>query len=121
MTILRIAIADDHPVVLEQISARLAQESTLEICNAGTAEKVLAWLEDECPEALLIDPQSQKGVNLELIAEIRRRFPELRVIVFTAIVDTVTHIELRRLGVVDVLEKGIDTQNLLQVLLLKSG
>lgn len=118
MSFIRIFLIDDHPKVLDQIAARLSDEDDIEVVgNATDCTRARALLEEihPRPSVLIVDPVSQNGMEKSGIAEIMKAFPALAVIVLTVVVDTSLKVELGKLGIKDVLEKGIDSDKLVSV------
>ncbi len=114
---IRILLADDHPGVRAQIRARLSHEPLFEIVAEaeGSAQAV------ECamtlkPQIVLIDPMMRDGLGLDATRQIATRLPDTAVVVLTAFADTAQRIELRKAGTRYILNKGIESQRLLDIL-----
>lgn len=78
----RIVIVDDHPIVRHGVSRLLNREEDL--CVTGEAENAagaLALLEQELPDVVLVDLVLDGESGLDLIEEIRSRWPSLPVLV----------------------------------------
>jgi DNA-binding NarL/FixJ family response regulator len=117
MDSIRIYLIDDHFKVLTQIEERLTQENDLNI--VGKAVDVREATENIVsvdPDILLIDPVTTKGLDVEMIRNFREELPNASIVVLTAFVDTALLVELRKLGVCQILEKGIASQRLVDVL-----
>jgi len=77
-------LVDDHPLVREWLAGMIAVEPDLEIC--GQAEEVsaaLAMLPLSRPDIVIVDLTLPRGSGLELIKDIRARFPAVRLLVLT--------------------------------------
>ncbi|HIE4562732.1 TPA: response regulator [Stenotrophomonas maltophilia] len=87
MTI-RIAIADDHPVILAGVMEVLMAESTIEIVgSARDSTALLALLGTTAVDVVVTDyamPGGRYGDGATLISLLQRRFPQLPVVVLTA-------------------------------------
>ncbi len=114
---IRILLADDHPSVRAQIRARLSHESCFEI--VGEAENSTQTVECAMtlkPHLVLIDPMMRDGLGIEATRQITTRLPQTAIVVLTAFADTAQRIELRKAGVRDILNKGIESQRLVETL-----
>ncbi len=118
---IHILIADDHPNVRAQIRARLSRESCFQVVAeaANSAEAVTRTLESK-PQILLIDPMMRDGLGIHAVRRIAASVPMTIIVVLTAAADTAFAMELRKAGVQRVLDKGIASQELID-LLLKVG
>jgi DNA-binding NarL/FixJ family response regulator len=67
------------------------------------------------PDILLIDPYNN-GFDYECIKLAKKIKPSMTVIVLTAVVDTFSHNDLRRAGADYILEKCIDSDELVSTL-----
>lgn len=80
----RILIAEDHTLLRVGLRALLAQEPDIEIVgeadNGRDAIRSISTLE---PDLVLMDLTMPGTNGIEAIAEIKRRFPEIRVLVLT--------------------------------------
>lgn len=83
----RIVIADDHPVMLVGLRGLLAKFESVEIAGiVRNSTEILALLSRQPCEILLTDyamPGGAHGDGLRMIEFLRRRYPELAILVFT--------------------------------------
>ncbi|MGH8081675.1 MAG: response regulator, partial [Lysobacter sp.] len=90
---LRIALSDDHPVVRAGVRALLESASALSddwqvVAESANADELLKLLAETPVDLLITDfsmPGSRSGDGLSLLGQIRRRHPQLPVIVLTMI------------------------------------
>ncbi len=117
METIRILLADDHASVRAQIRARLGHEPRFEIVGEAqdSAEAVECALMLK-PRIVLIDPMMRDGLGLEATRQIAARLPGTAVVVLTAFTDTAQRIELRKAGTRYILNKGIESQRLVDIL-----
>lgn len=113
-----ILLADDHRNVRARIYARLVREPTLEIVAvAETSREAIDAALASRPAVVLIDPMMMDGMGLEAIRQISELLPTTSIVILSAAVDTAQLIELRKLGVKNILNKGIESHKLVQILL----
>ena len=101
----KILIVDDEPAVLFALSEALADRRRgVKVATAANGNEAVAILESEKVDLMVTDLRMPEMDGFELMAWLRRSFPQLPVIVMTAYVA-----ESSRLGVgLDVLEKPFD-------------
>jgi DNA-binding NarL/FixJ family response regulator len=81
---LSIAVADDHPAVLEGLAAVLAQRGGFHVAaRAGTAQEVRDLVERAPPAVLVLDLMLREEDGLALIKDLAVRAPAVRIIVFS--------------------------------------
>jgi DNA-binding NarL/FixJ family response regulator len=113
MDSLRLLLADDHLDVLNRLSTRLSQEEGIQIVGQATnSAQAIALTLTEQPDILLIDPMMRDRLGMNALRQIANRCPATQIVVLTAIADTALQIELRRIGVEQVLIKGLQTPDL---------
>jgi CheY-like chemotaxis protein len=79
-----ILLVDDHPVVRECLTLRIQQEEDLTVCaDAGTIRTALHAVERHLPRLVILDMNLPDGHGLELIKEIKARWPKVRTMVFS--------------------------------------
>lgn len=81
---IRIAIADDHQMFIDGVKALLRKATNLEfVCEANSGEEALAYLEKQ-PVDVLISDISMPGISgVELVKEVKQRWPEVKVLVIS--------------------------------------
>lgn len=85
MNIIKIAIADDHPIVVEGISNLLRKHTQFEICATyTTGEELLKGLAHQVPDVLLLDIHFPDTTGNELIRIISPKYPQLKTLVITS-------------------------------------
>lgn len=112
-----IVIADDHLQVRTQVLARLSREADFAVVGlADNSAATVACASATRPRILLIDPMMGDGLGLDAIRQVRSNVPEAAVVVLTAFTDTAQKIELEKLGVRSILNKGIESYRLVEAL-----
>ncbi|MDL1896622.1 response regulator transcription factor [Anaerolineae bacterium CFX7] len=110
-----IVIADDHLQVRTQIMARLSRETDFAIVGlADNSAATVACASATHPRIVLIDPMMGDGMGLDAIRQVRSNVPDAAIIVLTAFTDTAQKIELEKLGVRSILNKGIESHRLVE-------
>jgi DNA-binding NarL/FixJ family response regulator len=90
---LRIAIADDHRLVLAGIRRAFERAPDMEVvAEAMSGEDLLALVAETHPDVVLLDLRMPGGDGLWTLGELRRKNPELIVIVLSAS-ESPVHIE----------------------------
>lgn len=83
-TLIRVMIADDHPMMREGIAATLRMHGDLEIVGvAGNGEEAIAQFARHRPDVSLLDLQMPVKDGLEAIVGIRALHPDARIVVLT--------------------------------------
>ncbi|MGD8458107.1 MAG: response regulator [Anaerolineales bacterium] len=112
---IKILVVDDHPEVLKQVETRLSYEKEFDVYKVASLSNVEEGVAECLPEILLIDPYNN-GFDFDCIRLAKRIRPSLTVIVLTAVVDISSHNDLRRAGADHILEKCIDSDELVSTL-----
>ena len=81
---IRIAVADDHPVVRDGLASMLETQSDLEVVGqAGTGREALALVAEREPDVLLLDLEMPDLDGVGVLRQLRERGSRTRAIVFT--------------------------------------
>ena len=114
---IRILLADDHSIVRKQLAVRLSSEPDLEVVDvASTSEETFQKIQATHPQVLLMDPLMRDGLGVATLRQVRANFPELVIVVLTAYVDTMLNMQFHRMGIKQILTKGIASSELLAAL-----
>jgi DNA-binding NarL/FixJ family response regulator len=82
--LIRIMIADDHPMMREGIAATLQAEGDMEVVGtAGNGEEAIAQFARHRPDVSLVDLQMPVKDGLDAIVAIRALHPDARIVVLT--------------------------------------
>src|SRR5256885_15909729 len=80
----RVFIVDDHPVVRDGLKNLVEQEEDLVVCGeAADAATGLKMIPQTSPDVALVDLSLEHSSGLELVKDIRDKYPELPVVVFS--------------------------------------
>lgn len=88
---IRILVVDDHAIVREGLTRILSQEPDFEIVGeAGDSASALLAVEKFKPTVVLLDIRMPGGDGIDVCRTITARFPDVRVIILTAFLDSDT-------------------------------
>jgi DNA-binding NarL/FixJ family response regulator len=78
----RVFLVDDHPLVIEGITALIRESEGLEVCgSARSTHEALQKLRSLQPDIALVDLSMDGGGGLELIRRIHMQHPTIRILV----------------------------------------
>jgi DNA-binding NarL/FixJ family response regulator len=82
---LKILLADDHPLVLQGLRRTFESSDDIDVVGeAHCGKEVLALIERRRPELLLLDLHMPGIDGLDCLAQIRERWPEVKVVILSA-------------------------------------
>ena len=85
---LRVLLADDHPMILAGVRAALEADKDMEVVGeAMSGAQVLPLISRASPDVVLIDLRLPEVDGLACLERIREKFPNVKVIVFSAIAE----------------------------------
>ena len=81
----RVMVVDDHPVVRDGVAAQLAASQALRVVGyAGSAAETLAVVRELRPDVILLDLRLGGQLAPEVIPDLLRLLPGVKVVLFTA-------------------------------------
>ena len=114
---IRLLIADEHIQVRTRVLERLNREAVFTIVGvADDSSSAVRMAHQTQPRIVLIDPMMRDGLGLDAIRRVREENPTAAIVVLSAFTDTAQKIELEKLGVHFILNKGIESYKLVQTL-----
>ena len=82
---LRLALVDDHEVIVGGLRDFLSREDDIEIAfEAASAEEALAAIEENVPDIAILDVRLPDMDGVTLCREIRTRYPSVRCLMFSS-------------------------------------
>ena len=81
--VIRILLADDHPVVREGLASILKAKDIKVIGEASDGEEACRLYDKLSPDILILDLRMPKKDGLQVVTELMRRTPKPRIIVIT--------------------------------------
>lgn len=109
----RILLVDDEVEFVQTLAERL-QLRDFDAVTAGDGEEALRRLENTAFDLVVLDVLMPGLGGLEVLRQIKSRFPEIPVILLTGRGSTANGIEGMRLGAYDYLMKPIDIDELIK-------
>jgi DNA-binding NarL/FixJ family response regulator len=90
----RVLVVDDHPVVLTGLGALVDSDAALSLVGtARSVAEVHALPDDARPDVAIVDLQLPDGDGITLGTDLRRRWPDVRVLILTMHADHATVIK----------------------------
>jgi DNA-binding NarL/FixJ family response regulator len=113
-TVSTVLIVDDHPVVRDALTIRLAREPDLKVCGeAGDVAEALRVLEATNPDVAVIDISLQGGDGIDLIKRIRVRNDSVRLLVWSMYSESLCAERALRAGALGYINKGQATDQII--------
>jgi DNA-binding NarL/FixJ family response regulator len=115
---LSVVVVEDHPAVRRGIVAVLSPEAGFTIILAGTAREGLDLVSRRRPDVAVVDLELPDASGIDLIPQLLRHEPDLRVVVYTGSIGPRTwtavkaagaHALVSKAGALDDLSKAIRT------------
>lgn len=109
----KILIVDDERMILE-LTSMVLNSRGFDVSVVDNAQDSYAMIETERPALVLLDYMMPKVNGLEALKEIRRRFPETYVMMFTGKGSEEVAVELMKAGASDYILKPFSNANLVE-------
>src|ERR1017187_8123150 len=88
MQLIRILIVDDSEVIRKVLSHLLSSDPEIVVVGtAGNGHQALAWIPETMPDLVTLDIEMPGMDGLETLVEIRKLYPRLPVIMFSALTE----------------------------------
>lgn len=108
----RIVLVEDHPLVRDAIAGVLDSDELQVVGEASTAAEALALTMELRPDLVVLDIDLHGQSALPLIGDLRRRMPELSVVILTASMSDTLLIESMEAGARGFLTKDMSAEAL---------
>lgn len=80
----QVFLIDDHPAVREALTSSINSKIDMRVVGeSGTAKGALRKLDRHAPDVVIVDISLEDAHGLDLVEEIRSRFPEIRIVIFS--------------------------------------
>lgn len=114
---IRVLIADDHPVVRQGLRTFLGVQDDMEVVGeGGDGAETVSLAESLAPDIILLDLKMPGVDGLTALRELRERGVEARVLVLTSAGERARVLPVVRAGAAGYLYKDVDPQALVQAI-----
>src|SRR6476660_5409878 len=111
----RILIVDDERGIRSTLSGILGDEGYRPVA-AGTGHEALARIGEEVPDLVILDIWLPEMDGIEVLAEVKRQWPELPVVMMSGHGTIETAVKATKLGAYDFVEKPLSLEKMLVTL-----
>ena len=118
---IRVVLADDHPLFLRGLEAALEREGLEIVGLATTGEEVLDIATQVEPEVVLLDVAMPGMDGIECLGELRRRLPEVKVVMLSGSDDQQVVDQCLDAGALCFVGKSVQPQDIAHALRAVSG
>jgi DNA-binding NarL/FixJ family response regulator len=113
-TVRRVLIVDDHPVVRQGLRYLLENADDLAVCGeAETALEARAAIDRSHPDVLICDIGLKQVDGIELVRNLRAHYPQLPILVLSALDEAIYAARMLALGVNGYIMKQASTEQFL--------
>ncbi len=106
---IRILLVDDEEEFVRALSERL-QLRDLSSRTAFSGDQALRFVADAAPHVMVLDLAMPGTSGMEVLRLVRRRYPEIQIVVLTGHGNDLDEAEARAAGVFDWLRKPVDIE-----------
>jgi DNA-binding NarL/FixJ family response regulator len=115
--VIRILIADDHPVVRNGLRGAVASEPDIEVCaEASNGREAVERAVRESADVVLMDLRMPEMDGVQAIASLREQAPRIRVLVLTTFDNETDVLPAIEAGATGYLLKDVATEELLRAI-----
>jgi len=113
----QIFIVDDHPAIREALTSSINSKIDMRVVGeSATAKAALRQMERRKPEVVVVDISLEDAHGLDLVEEIRSRFPDVRVVVFSMYEESVYAERAIRAGASGYVMKSEPTERVVEAI-----
>lgn len=113
----RVFVVDDHPAIREALTAAIDSKIDMRVIGeSATAKKGLRQMERNEPDVAIVDISLEDAHGLDLVEELRSRFPDLRIVVFSMYDESVYAERAIRAGASGYVMKSEPTENVVKAI-----
>jgi len=110
---IRLLLVDDEEEFVKTLSERIRIRG-LDADFVFSGETALAMLTDSVPDVMVLDLKMPGMEGLEVLRQVKKRYPELPVLILTGHGSERDEAEVRRIGAFDYLQKPVDIDTLIE-------
>jgi len=108
----RVFVIDDHPAIREALATTINSKVDMRMVGeSGSAKQALRQIERNVPDVVIVDISLDDAHGLDLVEELRSRFPSVRIIVFSMYDESVYAERAIRAGASGYIMKSEPTEN----------
>jgi CheY-like chemotaxis protein len=111
----KVLLVDDEKEFISTLAERL-QMRGLDPKVVFSGEQALAVLQESLPDVMVLDLKMPGIDGLEVLRRVKRRYPQVQVIILTGHGSEKDEAAARRLGAFDHLQKPVDISDLVRVM-----
>jgi DNA-binding NtrC family response regulator len=109
----KVLIVDDEPQMLRAYAATLKMNGVRQVVTESDSSKTLEHLQQGEVDVVMLDLFMPQPSGMELLPQIRERFPQLPVVIVTAAYQPDQVVQCMKLGAFDYLVKPVENERLL--------
>jgi len=109
----QVLVVDDEPGILAKVSLLLASSDIQQVATFSDSREVLPFLRENQVSALVVDWVMPHVTGGELLQRVTAEYPQIPVIVMTAMGDVETAVNCMKAGAFDFLTKPVDPNRLI--------
>ncbi len=109
----KVLLVDDEQEFLEIMSERMRARGMI-VTTTGSADQALSIIEKESFDAIIMDFQMPEMDGMEALKAIKKKKPELQIILLTGYATVEKTVEAMKIGATDFLEKPADLEALVE-------
>ncbi|HMK44539.1 MAG TPA: response regulator [Dissulfurispiraceae bacterium] len=108
---IKVLLVDDEQAFVDTLAQRLKMRD-LKVCTVYNGEEALNQVKCEEPDVMVLDLKMPGMYGMEVLKEVRKKYPNLQVIILTGHGSDLEAEEARRMGGFDFLKKPADIDTL---------
>ena len=112
----KIGLVDDSVILRSAIRNVLESSGYEVVLEAGSSVELFEQIEKAAPELVLLDVFFPTENGLDILARLRKQYPQIKVLMVTGLKQETIAEEAKRLGADGILYKPFDTDDLLTTL-----
>jgi len=113
----QIFIVDDHPAIREALTSAINSKIDMRVVGeSGTAKKTLRQMGRHEPDVVVVDISLEDAHGLDLVEEIRSRFPDVRIVVYSMYEESVYAERAIRAGASGYVMKSESTERVVEAI-----
>lgn len=113
----RVVVCDGHSAIQMALASKIEESDGLEVVGtAGSVEELFAVLDTQDADALVLELTLPSGIGVDLIRELRQRYPNVQVVIYTMYDETIYAARAIRAGACGYVMKRESTEDVVQAI-----